>query len=328
MNAQTATEGTQGQETGLTNKDIAQRKNWYSKIFVAMEICKCMKGREGAILNSEYNLKDNIRYLNIAAVDFLWKTLGIATRDDIANNKPTSNPYSFFSPHKNYNLYFSLAKIDWSKCSVKAFSYDGKKRSIQQKHFKEQSDNYFFDFDCFLDFDGDIDVENISQKGAVNRALRDLRKAQLFLDSYKIQYGVVFSGKRGFHISFPINLPLSFNQKLDLSNLIIKEMKDTLNLETLDSAKLNKRKVRKVPYGLVTHAHVTRVCLPLNEEEINSFNLEDMEVQQVLKRVKLKNRGVFVWNDNLNKSGSVSNFMGMINDLEIEMPKELDRRSI
>ena len=129
---------------------------WYSRPFVALEIVKQCKGRETMFLCLNPNARDRIRYLNFSAIDYLFKALGIWTRDEVMKNQQPLNPYNFFSPRKNYSIYCSLATVEWSKSDIKAFSYHGVTRKQQQDLFKEKIDELLTDFDLLLDFDGDL----------------------------------------------------------------------------------------------------------------------------------------------------------------------------
>ena len=319
------------QETkGLTEKQIADRKNWYSQTYIAYLISSYCKGRETMFLNLHPDYRDRVRYLNFGTIDFLFKGIGIPTHSQIMAHEKPQDPFSFFSPKKNYSIYCSLATVDWAKSDVKAFSYHGITRKQQQEVFKEKIEEFLVDFDGFFDMDGDFDgyegnvpkkIE-ITQEEAVMRSLRDLRVLIKFLDNYKINYWVQFSGNRGFHAFYKVPLDVSFNRKVEISNSVLKEVAETLNLRTVDKTSLNTRKVAKCCYSLTTKGENTYVCLPLSSEQISSFKLGDMKVNNILRDVRLKDRGLLVRNQNINKAESIDNFKKMLKDLEIQYAEQ------
>lgn len=312
----------------MDNKKICERRNWYSFVPVALEIVKQLKNREFVLLNSSYNFVGNIRYLNASALKYLWKILGIPTKEDIQQKKDVVSPFHFFDANRDYNLYFSLATVDWNSVPVQALSFNPKERKEQQELFKDSVN--FTDFMFAIDFDGDLNGKehlDISREEAVRRALNDLLKLKKLLDKYKISYYCQFSGSRGFHLFFDIGLDISVNQKLDLVNMLVKEFADVLDLKTVDKTEYNIRKVFKLPYSAVSKDK-TYAVLPLSDEQLNSFSLDSVEVNNVLHGMKIMNRGLMKRFENLTEDKKIENLIRLLNDLEIQIPKERDIRNI
>ena len=305
----------------LTKEEIELRRKWYSNIVVAFNITNYSRGRETAFLNVFYNYQGNVRYLNMGIVDIFLRYLGLKDKN--------SDPYNFFTPKRNYSIYCSLAKIDWAKCDVKAFSYSSKIRKEQQELFKENAEDYFTNFTFAMDFDGDLDNGKhleISQEEAVERARKDLLRVKKLFDDYKIAYWCQFSGSRGMHLFAEIPLNISFNQKLDLSNILVKELADTLDLHTCDRASYNLRKVFKLCYTLNTKHGKTFVVLPLDDYMLNNFKLDYVTPEYVMKNIHLKNRGLLMRNGaNINNT---SNFINLLEALEIKITEKSDMRNI
>jgi len=298
-------------EAELTSLDLVDdynikvRSEWYSKPFIIYNLINFSKNKEMSFLNSGYDRKGNIRYLNCATIDFFLKYL---------------KNFNFFTPKKNYNVYCSLATIDWENSSIKSFKFSGEERKEQTEEFNLQKD-VFIDFSGAIDFDGDLDGENkldISQEEAVIRALRDLRIVKDLFDKYKLTYFVHFSGKRGFHLFYQMPVEISFGKKVSLANLIVKELSDILNLPTIDRVSYGKRKIFKCPYSLVTHKFKTFVVLPLDDEFIKSFDLSKLRVEYVIKKMSLKNRGLLMRNQ-LSASQKCSNFKAFLKDFDINI---------
>jgi len=145
-------------------------------------------------------------------------------------------------------------------------------------------------------------------------------------DDYKIAYWCQFSGSRGMHLFAEIPLNISFNQKLDLSNILVKELADTLDLHTCDRASYNLRKVFKLCYTLNTKHGKTFVVLPLDDYMLNNFKLDYVTPEYVMKNIHLKNRGLLMRNGaNINNT---SNFINLLEALEIKITEKSDMRNI
>lgn len=317
----------------LSEKAVSQREFYYSKPFISLEIVKCAKNREMCFLGSAYNKIDNIRYINCALLDIFFKHIGIPTREEKSEKLKIADPYHFLSHEKNYNVYLSMAILDWTKCKIKSFSFAPAERKKQQEDFKKNIDKILVDIYGGFDFDGDQDFiwENkerkkisldIPQEEAVNKALKDARVMTELLDEYKIEWHINFSGNRGFHIIYKVPLELPFLQKLDLINLIMERVAKTLNLKTLDTARFNPRKVLKSPYTLVTKDDVCRVVLPLDKNQMENFKLSETEARWVYQHLHFQNRGLFWRNQKVNKDEKISNFNRLLEDYEIKIPKE------
>jgi len=316
----------------LNALEVSQRKMWYSKTFLLFAMLEHSKGHEVTFL-SKYNRKHNVRYLNIGSVEILMKFLGLRTNTEKNEDVDAKDPYKFFSNKKNLSIYCSLAKIDWEKCPIKAFSYAVSERIKQQKQMKESLVNYMTDFTGCIDFDGDEDytIKNgkerkisldISQEEAVNRALSDMKKVIEIFNEYGIKWRTHFSGTRGFHLFWENPHDISVEQKLNLVNDMVSTIKSTFDLRTIDSARYNFRKVMKLSYSIVTFNNISRVVLPLSQEQIKKFKLSDVEHRNVYYNIpNLKNRGLMWNNTNFNKSKLVSNMDRFLEDFEIEIPE-------
>lgn len=318
----------------LSEKAVAERLNYYSRTFVIFAMMEHTRGRETAFL-SGLNRMDNVRYLNLGSVEIFLKHLGIKTNVEKEQNKEISDPWHFLSNRKNYNIYCSLAKIDWELCPIKALSYANVQRKEQQSTLKENLTDYMTDFTGAVDFDGDQDfkiIDNkevkvqleISQEEAVMRAISDLKAVLGLFNEYKIEYTVAFSGTRGFHLHYLIPLEISINRKCDLATDIMVKIAKILDLKTIDRTSFNTRKVFKTFYSAVTKNDITRIVLPLSDQQINNFNLDLVEVNNVLNKIKIKNRGLLYRNENINKDKGITNFKKFLKDMEIKIPKEVN----
>lgn len=317
----------------LSPEAIEERKFWYSKPFVIFAMLDWARGRETCFLvKNSYG--SNVRYLNAGSVEMFMKYLGIQTNTEKQIGEIAKNPFKFLSS-KNYSIYCSLAKINWERCPIKAFSYSVKERQSQQETIREDLIDYMEDFTCGIDFDGDqafmmengkekkVKLDKINQKSAVNRALNDMKKIIQVFNEYKIQWFCQFSGSRGFHFFFNVPLEISIKQKVEVANKVLKTLAETFDLQTLDKGSYNHRKVFKTPYSLVATNNINRVVLPLSDSDLENFYLENMEVYPVYHNVRdLKTRGLLWRNQNVNKKESIRLFKKFLKDYEIEISKQ------
>jgi len=314
----------------LNEESIRKRKFYYSKPFILFAMLDWARGRETCFLVKN-SYKSSVRYLNAGSVEIFMKYLGIQTNTERFKGEQAKDPFKFFTSNKNYSIYCSLGKIDWSRCPIKAFSYAVKERQAQQELIREDLINYMEDFTPGIDFDGDqsfiiekgkekkIKLE-INQKDAVNRALEDLKTIIPIFNEYKIEWFCQFSGSRGFHFLFNIPLDIPIKQKVEVSNKVLKTLEETFDLQTLDRGSYNHRKVFKTPYSIVTTNNLNLVVLPLSDKDLENFDLDKLEVQYVYNNVRnLKIRGLIWRNSNINKKESIKLFNKFLKDYEIEI---------
>jgi len=325
----------QEQETPtISDLAVAQRRMWYERVFILFEMCNYARGRETCFL-SGLNRFDNVRNMNCGKVDYLMKMMGIQTRTEKENNQKPSDAWHFFTPKKNYHVYSSLAIIDWANCPLKVFSYAHTERKKQQAIMKEKAVDYMIDFTGGIDFDGDQNIIiseksereiketlDISQEESVDRALKDLKVVIKLFNKYGFKWWTQFSGGRGFHLFFEVPFDdITINQKVDLINLITQRIYKTFDLKTIDRIRLNTRKVFKTPYSLTTKNDKSLVVLPLEDSQIENFSLKEVELSNVLHKLRIKDRGCVWRNLKLDKNTLRNNIKKFMDDFEINMPE-------
>ena len=319
-------------EEFLDASNLGKRKFWYNRTFILFAMMEWMRDREVSFL-CRFSRKNNIRNLNIGAVEILMKYLGIQTNTERDNNESAKDPFRFFLDKKNYRVYSSLGKIKWEDFPIKVLSYSIGERKKQQIEIKDYYEKYTYDYTGGIDFDGDqtykvIDGKeikenlDISQEESVNRALEDLKVVRDLFNKYKIKYFVQFSGSRGFHLFYEIPLDIDYRQKIGLCNRIKKALWETLDLKTIDRYPDTLRKVFKCPYTLETNKGVTRVILPLDDSQIDNFDISKTDVNWVYRNISgIKTRGLLWRNNNIIKLQDTINYNKMLEDFEIEIPK-------
>ena len=271
--------------------------------------------------------------MNVGSIEILMKYLGIQTNTEKQIDAKAKDPFRFFLDKKNYRVYCSLGKVDWTKFKIKALSYALGKRKQQQVALKDDYEKYTFDYTPCIDLDGNQDIEiidnkehkidlEISQEECVERALDGAKAIINVLNKYKVKWFIQFSGTKGFHLFYEIPLDIHYKQKIELANRIKKGITiDTLDLGVVDRYPDTLRKLIKCPYTLETNHGVTRVVLPLDDAQLKNFDFSKTEVGWVLNNIRgLKIRGLIWRNENIYISERLSLFNKLLEDFEIEIP--------
>lgn len=317
--------------------NLGKRKWWYNRTFILFAMMEHLRGRESAFL-CRYTQKHNIRNLNWGSVEIILKNLGIQTNTEKLEGKKAQDPFDFFSERKNYRIYGSCGVYDWEKMPVKALSYAISERKKQQMGLTEDYRRCMVDYTPCCDLDGNLNYEvvdgkeikgdlEISQEECCLRALEEAKIIIDLFNEYKIEWYINFSGTKGFHLWYKIPLKIHPLQKIDVGNRIKKMLHEILNLETLDLYPEGTRKLIKAPYSLETNHGVTRVILPLDNNQIQNWDLAKTESSWIYYNIRdLKTRGLIYRNTEVPESEKIKLFKKFCEDFEIEIPKLEDCR--
>ena len=116
----------------------------------------------------------------------------------------------------------------------------------QRDEFNSKYLEYMKGFDFFLDFDCP----------KIGNALADMKKAKEIMDEYRVNYWILFSGKKGFHIrvdynDFPEHLKkMDFIELTGLLSKFTHNFKTINGLEYLDPFVIDLRRICKTPYSI------------------------------------------------------------------------------
>lgn len=245
------------------------RQKWYSSPFVLFQIVQSLKGREGSFLEDKTKSP-------------LFTKKATAVRGIKAHNSEfllkNFDAYNFYE--KPYNIYFSLATFE----GMPMMSFAPEERRKQSKEFFNKGGFSL----AWVGYDFVLDLDNDDFKVAHE----DAKKLKKILDEYGLPYSVKFSGSRGFHFFisdkniFPQNLKLS--EKVLLAEKMATNLREIENIKSIDLVIYQPQRILKVPYSLEGY----NVALPLNDQQFDNFKIEDVRVDQVLKNVKIMNRGL------------------------------------
>jgi hypothetical protein len=275
------------------NRDI-WRHFWYSKNEVLYEIIKCSQYREVVFLDKDHQMP-------IIRCMFIYK---------VDNLKEHFKQYHFMNSF-SYNMYISCALLK----NTPPFSFDYIKRREQMSVFSGNADqkgtylNSWSGYDMFFDFDSNNEED-------IYDAYKDALKVKSFFDTFQINYCITFSGAKGFHIRVPFkSLPQGLGLRLvAFCKIFAEKLKVNLNLPTLDTGIFDDRRIIKAPYSFDRG----NICLPLSDDQFNNFNITKMKVTNVLKDVKIFNRGLLWRNDQKNPEEQQQCFLNMIKAINKE----------
>ena len=258
---------------------LKMKEFYYDKTFVLFEIVKSLKNRELCFLTKPDDPhKKTIRYLIAFSIDYLKKHFKWINFDNSLAN-----------------MYQSVAKLK----DIPVFSYNLSKRLGEEeyKRFNKEYETYVSGYDLFLDFDGKEDFE---------KCFKEATELKKIFDEMNIPYWLINSSSNGFHFHIPAEyMPnLKLKETLELINQLIYNLKGIYGFTTLDDAVIDMKRVCKVPYSVVNDG---TICLPLSDEQFEMFRKENVEILNVLKIVRIKNRGLLLRDHNLSYEGLRSN---------------------
>lgn len=251
----------------MENKEelLEQQIMWYNFIPSLFEIAKSQKNRElSFIAKNEEGKRIAVRYLVGWSVNYLKKHL------DWINYKK-----------KLFKTYQSVAKLK----DIPIFSYNLSTRLDDEayKDFNKNFQNHIIGYDLFLDFDG----KDEEGKDVFEKCFEEAKEMKKILDEFKVPYFIVNSSLRGFHF----RIPAEFMPEPDLvvQNEVIRNIAGIYSFQTLDKTVVDDKRLCKTPYSCVSDGSVV---LPLDDSMFLNFNQEMIKIPNVLKNIKLKNRGL------------------------------------
>lgn len=275
--------------------------DYYNRKYIGFNLMESAKGREFALLPA-------FRLGQIRSLNELKSYLDLVNWDK-----------------RKLNAYVSCSKFK----NIPNFSFDIKKRSkFTSVWFREEAKKELVGQNLFFDFDDSYKDENgkLIQK-SFQEALVEAKIFKEYLDDYKIPYTFVFSGKKGFHLT--INADYLKIENIDEMGQIhphkeiLENIKKTMNFKFLDLANNGTiARLQKLNYSLALPSKMDNpelfseslmnVALPLTDEQISNFKIEEMRLINVLKTVKLIRRGNLERFSNLSleqKRRNVQNFI-------------------
>ena len=246
---------------------------WYKQNYILLEIVKQLRGRETCFYDAQAKR--------------MWRCIKAHSLHYLQQNFKS---FMFFK--KRYKLYHSLAYLE----NMPVFSFNAMERKKQQEIFIQTFKNYAKGYDFALDIDGEKG-KPVTKRSKV---YKEAKKVKEELDSYELPIVLKFSGSKGFHFSIPYYyMPnWKFSHLVEVCKKVAHNLKVILNLDCLDDSIYDDRRIFKVAYSLDT-GHTDKfnyVVLPLSDEQFEDFDIEMCRADNVLKNIKIKNRGLLIRN--------------------------------
>jgi len=243
-------------------------EKYLNQLDVKMEMVKHIQTHELSLINRKEGLY--IRYLIGNTLDSLEHQI-----------------YKFNILKRPRNFYISCAFH--SKLPVLSDNLRTRKETPEYQNFNDNYIDSVVNYTMFFDFDGRNGADFYNDTVIVKE----------LLESYKVPFYILPSSFSGIHIVIPsLYLPQKPIMELinDIGNKILPNIKAVYDLKSLDCDIIDLKKLRKLEYSPIVDGSV---CLPLSDEEFKNFNKDMIKIENVLEKINLKDRGLFLRQYNL-----------------------------
>jgi hypothetical protein len=267
-------------------KILKEKNEWYNYTPVNFEIVKILKNRElSFIAKKEESGIRKVRYFVAHNIAFLKKHFEAIRFDKSL-----------------INMYQSVAQLK----DIPVFSYNFRTRSKEEKYqeFNKEYENHVIGYDLFLDFDGKENFE---------KCHKETKEMKKIFDEYKIPYWMMNSSSKGFHFHIPAEYMPNYPIKdlIETIAKIINNIKAIYDFESLDTSIADLKRLCKTPYSFVNDA---TICLPLTDTQLETFTPEIVRMENILKNVAIKNRGLLTRTHNLTDEQLKKNVLKFIEE--------------
>lgn len=266
---------------------ITNRKNWYETDYILHQIRPQLVNKYLSVRKKGKGKKFILsRYYMGYSIDLLKKSL---ERNNVLNDDSAK-------------IYFDLATWQKDDGTTPIFSYDKSQRKKQKEDFSDKGEwkNCIQSYDFAIDFD--------SKKIMV--AWKECKKVKEVFDEYKLPYTLRFSGTKGFHLVIDskwIKTRFKPIKRAELFGKVVNNIMNDLRLKTIDMSIYDPRRILKLAYSLCNNDGEEYVCLPLNDSQFDLFKIENMRMDNVLRNIRLFNRGLLERNHNLSEKELILN---------------------
>jgi len=188
-------------------------------------------------------------------------------------------------------LYFDLTGFKNKEGNLPLFNYNREIRKEDRDNFNKNYQDYMFSYDFAIDIDSD----------SLSVAHRDTQVIKKLFDKYQLPYSVKFSGGKGMHFlienkwfdgRIKAKNKVLLCQKLSKVIMNVCKLKSITEGGTFDDTIYDDRRIFKLAYSLQNKDGQEYCVLPLDDYQFENWKLEDMELSNVMKKVKLFKRGL------------------------------------
>jgi hypothetical protein len=270
---------------------ILSINDYYLQRFVAFQIVQSVKDREVACIGES----GTSRGARIETIEYF---------SNVKEEEHKSYLDWINWKTKHQKLYRSVAKFS----EIPTFSLDARKRSkgeegtlawFQSKKFYDS----IYEYDLFMDFD------KLDSDKDLNNTLKEVKIIINIFKTFKLPFYVIFSGNKGFQVIIDGKyLPKHkiIGEAVYPHKIIVEMIKSKFKLERLDLSNNGvPNKLCKIPYSLIGE----NVALPLDDKQIENFNVLDMNFRNVWKNIIIYNRGLL---ERYGTKENVDKFINMI----------------
>lgn len=274
---------------------ITNRREWYSTEYILHQIRPQLVNRYLSVRKFNTKTKKIIlsRYYMGYNLELLKKSLD---RNNVLNDTSAK-------------IYYDLSVWKNKEGITPIFSYEKNERKKQKEEFSKNDvwKKYIVDYDFAIDFDD----KNI------NNAWKECGKVKEIFDNYKTPYYCQFSGTKGFHLiinSKWIKTRIKPIKRAELFGKIVDNIRKDERLKTIDMTIYDPRRILKISYSLCNNDGEEYVVLPLNDSQFDLFNIENMRMENVLRNIRIFQRGLLERNHGLSEKSLILNTSKLLKD--------------
>lgn len=254
---------------------VKNREDYYSQAYVQFEIIRQLKYKYLSAIKKVNGKNVLTRYYLGYSKELLFdslKRMGVL--------KDTS-----------VKLYFDLTGFKNKDGNLPLFNYDREIRKEDRDNFNKNYQEYMFSYDFGIDIDSN----------SLSVAHRDSMKIKKLFDRYQLPWSLKFSGGRGFHFLIEnkwFDGRIKAKNKVLLCQKLSKVIMNVCGLKsiteggTFDDTIYDDRRIFKISYSLQNKNGKEYCCLPLDDSQFENWKLEDMELSNVMRKIRLFKRGL------------------------------------
>ena len=254
---------------------VKNREDYYSQPYVLYNLVEQLKYRYLSSIKKKNGKNVLSRYYLGYSIDLLKQSLEkLGVLKDITTK-----------------LYFDLSIWKNDDGNTPMITFDTKERKKDKDWFNKEYLKYFKGYD----FGIDVDAKDI------NKAYKDTKEIKVLFDKYKLPYSIKMSGSKGFHLLIEnkwFDGRIKAKNKVLLCKKLSKVIMNVCRLKsiteggTFDDTIYDDRRIFKLAYSLQNKNGKEYCCLPLDDYQFENWKLEEMELENVMKKVKLFKRGL------------------------------------
>lgn len=263
---------------------LEKRKKWYFFKPAIYEMIKTCHNKEISFIDT-INRTKSTRYLFASTTDYLLKHF---------------KAFNFLT--SNINFYQSCAYL--KNIPIMTYNLKIRKDTPEYQEFDNNYGSMLTGFDLFFDFDGKKDF---------SKCYKESTEFKEILEEHKVPYYLLNSSAKGFHFIIPYSFIDNNNPTQTISDCkeITLNLKKIYVFDCLDKSISDLKRLKKVPYSFVADG---TIALPLTDKQFLNFTPEMVNIDSVMKNVRIIKRGLLIRDYGMTTEQLKKNTSKFIND--------------